>query len=201
MPNPLFATYPRFHAAANNALRAGLKVLESVFASMATAYPLGDIWKRTYVVRTDRRTGSERLTQQSDTTLLASLYESAFRRVGFSNPIPRAFLNVKPGQIRSVAEFGEHWRLRPLVTATVLRADRERSHPLRDVARQTPTLLNLVDQIAISGGAAGHAGGTNATVADTEVHADRVYLVISKLVGLGEAETNNSTEAAIINHG
>ena len=185
----------------NDVLRAGVKVLESVFASMATAHPLGDIWKRTYVVRTDRRTGSERLTQQSETALLAALYESAIRRVGFSDPIPRAFLNVKPGQIRSVAEFGEHWRLRPLVTATVLLADRERSHPLTNVARWNPTLLNLIDQISISGGGAGHAGGTNATVADTEEHVDRVYHVVSKLLGIGVAETKKSMEAEIVNHG
>ena len=184
----------------NEVLRAGVKVLESVFASMATAHPFGDIWKRTYVVRTDRRTGSGCLRQQRDAALLAALYESAIRGVGFSGPIPQAFLNVPPGQIRSVAEFGQHWRLRPLVTATVLLADRERSHPLRDIAHRNPTLLNLVDQIAISGGAAGHAGGTNATVADTEEHADRVYHVVSELVGLSEAETNNSTEAAIVNH-
>lgn len=101
----------------NNILRAGVKVLESVFASMATAHPLGDIWQRVYVVRVDRRTGNKRLMQQSDAALLAELYDSAFRRVGFSDPIPRAFLNVKPGQIRSVAEFGQHWGLRRLVLA------------------------------------------------------------------------------------
>ena len=185
----------------NDVLRAGVKVLESVFASMATADPLGDIWKRTYVERIDRRTGAQRLTQQSDTALLAALYESAIRGVGFSNPIPRSFLNAKPGQIRAVAEFGEHWRLRPLVTATSLLADQERSHPLRNVARRNPNLLNLIDQIATRGGGAGHAGAANETVVDTEEHTDRVYDVVSKLVGLGEAGMKNSTEAAIVNHG
>ena len=184
----------------NDVLRAGVKVLESVFASMATAHPFGDIWQRVYVERIDRRTGNKRLMQQSDTALLAELYDSAFRRVGFSDPIPRAFLNAKPGHIRSVAEFGKHWGLRRLVTATVLLADRERSHPLRNVARRSPMLLNQIDEIADLGGGAGHAGGTNATVADTEEHIDRVYHVVSKLVGLGASETKKSTEVAIASH-
>ncbi len=180
----------------NEVLRSGIKVLEAVFSSMAAAYPLGDIWKRVYVPRVDSRTGSRRLVQQRDGALLAAIYESAIRAVGFADPIPQALVKVKPGQIRSVAEYGDHWRLRPLVTATALLADRDPSHPLRRAARHDPQLLSVVDAIATLGGGAGHASGAAVNVADAEEQVDKVYAVVSTLLGLTGTETRLSTETA-----
>ena len=185
----------------NEVLRSCVKVLETVFSSMATAHPLGDIWKRVYVPRVDGRTGNQRLVQQQDRAVLAALYESAIRSVGFADPIPQALVNVKAGQIRSVAAYGDHWRLRPLVTATALLADRDPIHPLRRVARQDPLLLNVIDEIATLGGGAGHANGADISVSDAEQQVEKVYEVVSTVLGLTGKDTEISIETAGGTHG
>ena len=185
----------------NDVLRAGVKVLEAAFASMTETHPLADIWKRVYVFRVDRRTGRHQLQQQGDRELLAALYEGASLAVGFSGPIPRSLRNVKPGQIRSVADYGEHWRLRPLIIATVLLADRTLSHPLRRVAHEAPGILATIDEIATLGGEAGHANGARATIAAAEEHVDKVYAVVSTLMGLKRPEAGRSTAKYGGSHG
>jgi len=180
----------------NEVLRAGVKVLEAVFSSMAVTHPFGGVWKRVYVERVDGRSGRRRLVQQRDGGLLAALYESAIRSVGFAAPVPQSLLNVKPGQVRSVADYGDHWRLRPLVTATALLADRDPAHPLREAARREPQLLMVVDEIANLGGSAGHANSAKVTIDDAEEQVEKVYAVVSTLVGLAGAESNVSTETA-----
>ena len=179
----------------NEVLRAGMKVLEAVFSSMTEAHPLGDIWKRVYVLRVDRRTGRRHLEQHSDRDLLAALYEGASRAVGFLCPIPRSLLSVKPGQIRSAADYGENWRLRPLIVATVLLADRTLSHPLRRVAQEAPGILAVIDEIAILGGKAGHANDVQATIADAEEHVEKVYVAVSTLLGLKGPDDRRPTAA------
>jgi hypothetical protein len=163
-------------------LRAGLKVLEAIFSSIAVAYPLGDIWKRVYVQHKDKKTGRERLRQQQDSRLLEAIYKGVLRNVGFKDPFPKSLVNIKPGQIRSVAERGEHWRLRPLVTAIAMLADRETFHPLKRAAGQNQKLLDLIDEIASAGGGAGHASGRLATPDDAEAQVERVYSVVSTLI-------------------
>ena len=182
-------------------LRSGVKVLEAVFSSMAGAHPLGDIWKRVYATRVGRHTGRSWLVQQQDGALLTAIYGGAIRAVGFAEPIPRSFLNVKPGQIRSVAEYGAHWRLRPLVSATVLLAGRDPSHPLRRVAQEDPRLLVTVDSIATVGGGAGHAGGRTVSREEAEGHVDRVYEVVATLLELESKRDQVTTESSGGTHG
>lgn len=185
----------------NEVLRAGVKVLEAAFSSIAMTHPLHDIWKRVYVSRVDPRTGKQYLAQQQEHSIYAATYEGAFRTLGFTEPIPEAFLNVKPGQVRSVAEHGASWRLRPLVTATALLAQRSPAHPLVGAAERFPELMNAVDYIATLGGGAGHASGGSVAPESAEQHADEVYKVISVLFDLGEASSDSPRKNTGVSHG
>lgn len=173
----------------NGVLRAGVKVLEAVFSSIADTHPLGDIWKRVYVSRIDPRTGKQHLAQQQDCGVYSATYEGAFRSLGFAAPIPKAFLNVKPGQLRAVSEYGDSWRLRPLVSATALAAQRDSTHPLALAAARAPDLIRAIDEIATAGGGAGHANADSVAPQLAEQHADRVYDVVSVLLDLGGASS------------
>ena len=166
----------------NEVLRAGVKVLEAVFSSLTVTHPLGDIWKRVYVSRVDPRTRRQRLVQQQDRTVLAAAYEGAFRSLGFASPVPHSLLNVRPGQIRSVAEYQAHWRLRPLVTATALLAQRDPAHPLAGAAKTSPGLLVTIDEVASAGGAAGHAVGGSSSPQDADQHVENVYSIVSHIM-------------------
>jgi len=179
----------------NEVLRAGVKVLEAVFSSIAATHPLGDIWKRVYVSRVDRRTGRQHLAQQQDRSVYAATYEGAFRSLGFTAPIPEAFLNVKPGQVRSVSEYRDSWRLRPLVTATALLAQRDPTHPLSRAAARSPALIGAIDEVAAAGGGAGHANADSIAPQLAERHADKVYDVVSVLLGRDEARSNSPRES------
>ena len=185
----------------NETLRAGVKVLEAVFSSLTAAHPLGDIWKRVYVARVDRRTGRERHVQQQDRGVYSATYEGAFRSLGFADPVPDTLLNVKPGHIRSVADYNAHWRLRPLVTATALAAQRDPSHPLASAAARSPGLLVAIDEIATAGGGAGHAHGASLSVDEAEQHVDKVYDTVAILLGLDRPGSDPSTESTGGSHG
>lgn len=185
----------------NEVLRAGVKVLEAVFSSIAVTHPLGDIWKRVYVSRVDRRTGRQHLAQQQDRSVYSATYEGAFRSLGFAAPIPDALLNVKPGQVRSVADYRDSWRLRPLVTATALLAQRDPTHPLARAAARSPGLLGTIDEIATAGGGAGHANGSSVAPQWAEQHTDKVYDVVSVLLEFGEASSESSSESTGGFHG
>lgn len=180
----------------NEVLRAGVKVLEAVFASIAVTHPLGDIWKRVYVFRVDRLTGKQQLVQQQERSVYAATYEVAFRSIGFAAPIPEAFLHVKPGHVRSVSDYGDSWRLRPLVTATALLADLDPIHPFAQTAARQPDLLGLIDEIANVGGGAGHAQGGSVEPRLAEEQTDKVYKVVSALLDLGETTVNSIREGS-----
>lgn len=185
----------------NETLRAGVKVLEAVFSSLTATHPLGDIWKRVYVARVDRRTGRERHVQQQDRGVYSATYEGAFRSLGFADPVPDALLNVKPGHLRSVAEYNAHWRLRPLVTATALAAQRDPSHPFASAAARSPELLVAINEIATAGGGAGHAHGASISTEEAEEHVDRVYDTVAILLGLDRPGSDPSTESTGGSHG
>ena len=182
-------------------LRAGVKVLEAVFSSIAVTYPLGDIWKRVWVSRVDRRTGRQHLAPQQDRSVYSATYEGAFRSLGFAAPVPDALLNVKPGQVRSVAEYRDSWRLRPFVTATALLAQRDPAHPLARAAARSPGLIGAIDEIATVGGGAGHANGGSAAPQLAEQLTEKVYDVVSILLELGEARSDSSRESTGGSHG
>lgn len=177
-------------------LRTGVKVLEAVFSSITVTHPLGDIWKRVYVSRIDRRTGRQHLAQQQDRSIYSATYDGAFRSLGFSSPIPEAFLNVKPGHVRSVAEYGDSWRLRPLVTATALVAQHDPTHPLARVATRHPHVISDIDEIATAGGGAGHANADSVAFQQAEELTDKVYSVVSALLELGEACSDSPRESS-----
>ena len=81
------------------------------------------------------------------------------------------------------------------MTATVLLADRDPTHPLREAARQDPDLLRTVDEIATRGGRAGHASRESVSITDTEEHVDKVYSVVSTLLGLMGTKSDLSTDS------
>lgn len=167
------------------AMRCGLKVLESVFAAMTRANPLGDVWKRVYVRRFDQKRQAWILIQEPDREVLEATYRGAIRDVGFSEPIPESLLKVPPGQVRSVADYGQLWRLRPLLAATLLLAQADPTHPMRGAAQTDAHLLAKLEDIASTGGGAGHADGGSVSVEEAENIVNKTYAAVSTLLGLG----------------
>ena len=165
------------------ALRSCLKSLEALFAGLAHSHPLGDVWKRVYVKKTDRRTGRKWLEQQRDKGLNRAVFLGAAKMVGFGSSVPESLLHVTPGQIRSVSERGEHWRLRPLVMATILAAQEDTAHPLRSTAVSSPALLQSIDEVAEVGAAAGHAGSGESNFELLERIVQTTYEIVAALIG------------------
>lgn len=168
----------------NDVLRSGSKVLEKMFSELQNRYPFGDIWKRVYAERIDRQTGERRLEQQQDKRLLSEIYKSAAVAAGFSGSIPKSLLSVSPGQIRSVVEFQDSWRLRPLISATLLLAKENEGHLIREIASKYPQFLLDCEEVAKRGGAAGHAGNNNFDVTDAEKVVSLVYKLVGAMTGL-----------------
>jgi hypothetical protein len=161
----------------NHLLRSGLKVLESVFSSMVETHPLGDIWKS---VCKDKK--------------YSETYKSAIHSIGFDEEIPQDFLTIKPNQIQSVAQYGNTWKFRALVVATVLLAKQDSSHPLNDAARRDSRLLIIISEITNLGGGAGHANSDDISFDDAESQVNNVYLVVSIILGLSSIEGQVSSD-------
>ena len=165
----------------NEVLRGGVKVLEAGFAAMAADFPLGDSWKRVYVERVDSKFGKTKLVQQYNREIVAATIAGAIGNVGFQLPPPEPLTNIKPGQIRAVADYGDSWRLRPLVAATLLLADQESSHPLRLIGERYPDFLERVEDVANRGGGAGHASEAEVTIEDARQQVESVYSLVEML--------------------
>lgn len=155
----------------------GRQVLEAFFNEMQVRYPFGDIWKRVYAERVDRRTGEKRLIPQSDKKLYSEIYRSAAVATGFGDAVPESLLSVKPGQIRSVAQYQDAWRLRPLISATLLVAKENEGHPLREIAHQYPRFLNDCEKVASLGGGGTHTGDKKFEIADATGLVELVYRI------------------------
>lgn len=168
----------------NDVLRSGVKVLEKMFSELQCRFPLGDVWKRVYAERIDRSTGKRYLAQQKDSRLLAEMYRSAAVASGFDVSIPESLLCVKPGQIRSVVQYQDSWRLRPLICATLLLAKENEGHPIREVASICPQFLLDCDEVANQGGAAGHAGDRIFDIFDAAKIVQLVYKLVSVMTGI-----------------
>jgi len=168
------------------ALRDCSKTLEALFGVISDQHPLGDVWKRVHVERTNRRTSEKNWVPQKDLMLLKEIFRSAAVEVGFQKPIPKSFLNIKPGYIRSVAEYGNRWRLRSLVVACLLAAQLDIDHPLRKAAERDPHLLQCVEEVAHQGGMAGHANDQKVTHDEVNTTVECTYKVISILSGVDE---------------
>ncbi|WP_295404465.1 hypothetical protein [uncultured Thiocystis sp.] len=152
----------------DNVLSECRKVLEGLFAELRETYPLNGIWKR---VPEDKETRAAR-------------YRSAARDLGFTN-IPQALLHVPRNQIRSVTDYKDSARLRPLVLATLLGAQDNPKHPLHGIAASSPELLELVDAMAKLAGGASHYG-TNQVLnaADVNASVDKTLSIVGSLLGL-----------------
>ncbi len=184
----------------DDVLRRCLKCLEAVFAGLCNQYPLGDIWTRVYVDRSSHQ-GGRRLVPQRDKAMLSATYQAAALDVGFAEPIPETLMHVTPGQIRSVAEFGDHWRLRPTVVACILAAQSDSTHQLIEVARVVPEVLNDIDEIASLGGMAGHAGESTASLSNTESAVVLTYKIISSFLGLSSKNDQASAQGGETRNG
>lgn len=172
-------------------LRSGVKVLESLFGDLSVEHPLDGVWHRLFLARTDPRTGKHYWSPQMDNELCRAICSAAIHSVGFPIPAPQALTNAKPGQIRAVAEYGDTWRLRPLVMATLLCASQNEAHPLRRAAQKHPRLLESIDGIASRGGGAGHAGGARLSAAEAGEHAQQVYDVVAAILDLVDVNRCN----------
>lgn len=115
-------------------------VLERLFREIANAWPLAGM--------------ADRLSR-GDWAMNVAVLQAAARDIGLTEP-PDAMCRVQHGQIRAVSDYGDNWRLRPLVVATLLRARDEVDHPLRSAARNAPDLLGRIECVTIYVGAAAH---------------------------------------------
>lgn len=176
----------------NEVLRAGSKVLEAVFAWIANLHPLGDIWKRVYVLRFDRCVGRQNWFPQRHQEIYTATYTGAFTSLGFAAPIPTRFLKVRPGKIEFVSRPGNHWSLTALVTATALLAQRDPTHPIARAASIAPHLLIDIETVAAAGGEAGHANANAVAPQLAEQHVDKVYDVVSVLLDLGATHSSST---------
>ena len=110
-----------------------------------------------YVARHHSLKGMDDLLSRGDKELNQKTLQSAAREVGV-NPLPGALAGVSRWQIRAVTEYADNWRLRPLVTATLLRARSDGTHPLARAAKSAPDIIERVERVAAHGGKATHEG-------------------------------------------
>lgn len=118
------------------------RALERLFREVAEAWPLAGVADQ--LSRDDGEVNAARL---RGTAAALGLDE-----------LPPALCRVTQGQVRSVSEYDDSWRLRPLVVATMLRARDVDGHPLRVAAQKAPAFLAKVEQVTASAGGAVHDG-------------------------------------------
>jgi hypothetical protein len=135
------------------------KVLEGLFKAIRNDWHLTGMWKRV----------------STDDSLRATEYRAAAREVGFTS-IPKRLMQP-PNLLEAVTDWGNSWRLRPLVAATLLGAIDAPKHPMRGAATRRPDLLDLIESVADLGGGASHH------------RADRI---------LGEAEIGSAVDKTLI---
>ena len=184
----------------NEVLRAGAKVLEACFSVLFSTHQPGDAWERVFVQRTNRNTGRSSLFPLENRDLLAEIYRSALRDIGFVAPPPQSFLSIRAGVVKSIAK-GRRWGLRPLLTTAALGACQDTSHPLRRIAAEHPSFLEELEEVADQGGAAGHANAPSRSVAEAARHVDMVYRLVMLFLDLGRSETLSSLQDAGVPHG
>ena len=172
----------------NEVLRGGVKVLEAGFAAMGGEYPLSGIWERIYVERINAKTGRKKLVPQPNRQIITATVVGATRSIGLQVPPPKSLTNVKPGQVRFAADDGDSWRLRPTIVASLLTAEKDASHPLRDIAVSCPEFLERVEEVANLGGKAGHANETAVTREDARYQVENVYSLAALMLGMKDIE-------------
>jgi hypothetical protein len=122
-----------------NVLTICRRALERLFREVAVRWPLAGV--------------ADRLSRDGEVN--RARLEAAAAAIGLVE-VPEGLLRVTQGQVRSVIEFGDSWRLQPLVAATLLRAVDEGDHPLLLAAAKAPDLLSRIARVAAHGGEAVH---------------------------------------------
>ena len=125
-----------------NVLTSCRGVLERLFVEVARDWPL---------------TGVANRLSRNDRTVNEAVLQNAADAIGLT-VLPDALRHVKHGQIRAVSDYDDAWRLRPLVAATLLRAQTESDHRLRSVAKEAPDILARIERVTALAGEAAHAG-------------------------------------------
>ena len=125
-----------------NVLMSCRRTLEQLFSDVAKRWPLAGMAGRLC----------------GDRELNVATLQAAADDVGLTE-LPEILCRVPPGHVRSVSDYDDSWRLRPLVVATLLRAVDEEGHPLRSAGKKAPDLLARIESIAKLGGEAAHGGG------------------------------------------
>ena len=133
-----------------NVLTSCRRVLERLFSNVAKGWPLAGM--------------AAHLCQ--DREVNAALLRSAADDIGLTE-LPEVLCRVTPGQVRSVSDYDDSWRLLPLVVATLLRARNEEGHPMRSAGKNAPDLLARIERIAKLGGKAAHDGGNESIDRDS----------------------------------
>lgn len=118
------------------------RALERLFREIAKAWPLAGV--------------ADQLSRDSGDVNAATLRGTA-AALGL-NEVPQSMCRVTQGQVRSVSDYDDSWRLRPLVVATMLRARDDDAHPLRKAAAKAPDIIAKVEQVTIRAGGAAHDG-------------------------------------------
>ena len=134
-----------------NVLTSCRGVLEQLFVEVRKEWPL---------------TGMADRLSRHDRKMNEAVLQNAADEIGLT-VLPDALRHVKHGQIRAVSDYDDAWRLRPLVAATLLRAQTEPDHRLRSAAGKAPDLLARIERVAELGGEAAHAGESGQLESDT----------------------------------
>jgi hypothetical protein len=146
--------------------------LAEALASWLEVKELGDaaeIWRRRGVLTTCRRALERLFRDMARTWCLAGVADRLSRDpevnrarlheaaalVGFPE-VPDGLMRVTQGQVLSVANYENAWRLQPLVMATLLRAVDITAHPLHSAAKRAPDLLVRIARVAAQAGEAAH---------------------------------------------
>ena len=141
-----------------NVLTSCRNALEQLFSDVSRVWPLRGV--------------SELLSKRSPETN-EKILRGAACELGLTE-LPRPMRRIPQKQIRSVSEYSDAWRLRPLVAATILRARMDREHPLWSAAKRAPDLVSRIDRVAELAGKAAHAGGTE------KLNPDKVERVVQE---------------------
>ena len=125
-----------------NVLMSCRRTLEQLFSDVAKRWPLAGV--------------ADRLCR--DRELNVATLQAAANDVGLTE-LPEVLCRVPPSHVRSVSDYDDSWRLRPLVVATLLRARNEEGHPLRSAGQKAPDLLAWIERVTKLGGEAAHGSG------------------------------------------
>ena len=125
-----------------NVLTSCRSALERLFVEVRKEWPL---------------TGMANRLSRHDWKMNEAVLQNAMDEIGLT-VLPDAVRRVKYGHVRAVSDYDDAWRLRPLVAATLLRAQTEPDHPLRSAAGNAPNLLARIERVTALAGEATHAG-------------------------------------------